>query len=73
MIAARAVEQDFTVGEVLEAGHHPKERRLPAAGRADKNCEGAGFDREIDAVDDLDGVEAFADAFQLKPGHVLLR
>ena len=61
------------MGEVLEAGDHPKERRLPAARGTYEHGERAGFDREVDAVDDLDGLETLADPSELKPGHVQLR
>ena len=54
MVAARAVDIDLAVADVLEAGDHAQQRRLAAAGGADEDGEGAVIDLEVDAVDDLD-------------------
>ena len=69
MVAAHAVEMDLAVADLLEPGDHAEQRRLPAAGRADEDGERAVVDGKIDAVDDLDRLEALADAFQFKLGH----
>ena len=47
-------DRDRAVGDLLEAGDHPQQRRLAAAGRADQHHELAVRDLERDLVDGLD-------------------
>ena len=47
------VDDDLAAGDRLEAGDHPQDRALAAAGRADQHNELAVADLEVDAVDDL--------------------
>ena len=46
-----AVDQDAAGGRLLQPGDHPKQRRLPAAGRPEQADEGAVRDGEIDVLD----------------------
>ena len=64
-----AVDGDGSLGDALETGNHPEKRGLAATGRADENDELAGFDLEIDAVDDLDRAEALDHLLQFEIGH----
>ena len=61
MVAALAVDVDLAGAHLLEAGDHPQQRGLAAARRADEDRERAVVDREVDAVDDLERLEALAD------------
>ncbi len=65
----RAVDQDVAVGDLLEAGDHPEQRRLAAARGADEDHELAVADREVDAVDHLGRAEALDDLAQLEVSH----
>ena len=47
------VDDDLAAGHRLEAGDHPQDRALAAAGRPDEDDELAVADLEVDAVDDL--------------------
>ena len=62
MVAARAVDVDLAGADFLQPRHHPQQRGLAAARRADEDGEGAVLDGEVDAVDDFQRLEALADA-----------
>ena len=62
VVAARAVDADLAGGHLLEPGDHPQQRGLAAARGADEDGERAVVDGEVDAVDDLERLEALADA-----------
>ncbi len=64
-----AADRQRTGGDVLEAGNHPEQRGLAAAGRADKDAELAILDVEIDALDDAERAELFLDVAQAHISH----
>ena len=64
-----AVDQHVAVGDRLEAGDHPQQRRLAAARGADEDDELAVADGEVDAVDHLGGAEALDDLAELEVSH----
>jgi hypothetical protein len=57
-------EEDRPRRRLLEAADHPKGRRLPAPGRAQKREEGAPRDRERDVVDRDDVCEPLGHALE---------
>ena len=68
-----AVEQDFAIGRIVEAGDQPQKRGLSAAGRAEQREELVLADRDRDIVERLDRVLAGslknpADALRLNGG-----
>jgi hypothetical protein len=63
-------DADLAGGHVLEAGDHPEQGRLPAAGRPDEDHEFAIGDRNIDAVDDFDRAEFLVDPADIDRCHV---
>ena len=67
-----AADRDLAVGDVLEPGDHPQQRRLSAARRADEDHELAVGDLEVGAVDDLVGAEALDDFLQGNASHACL-
>ena len=63
-------DRDRPGGDLLEAGDHPQERRLAAAGRADENDELPVLDRERDVVDGEDASgKLLRHVFESDPGH----
>ena len=50
-LTTRAADRDLALGDLLEPGDHPQQRRLAAAGRADQHAELAVGDRDVDAAD----------------------
>ncbi len=65
-----AADRDRAVGHLLEAGDHPQQRRLSAAGRPDEDEELAAADLERDVVDcDEATGEHLADPLERDPGH----
>ena len=64
-----AVDEDVAAADLLEAGDHPEQRRLAAAGGADEDDELAVVDLEVDAVDHLGGAEALHDLAELEVSH----
>jgi hypothetical protein len=65
-----ALDEDRAVGDVFEAGDHPQQRRLAAAGRADEDGELALADLEADGVYSLDAVRVdLRDLVELDPAH----
>ncbi len=66
------VDQHRAVGDVLEAGDHPQERRLPAARRAHEHDELAVGDVQGEAVDGLDAVrEDLRDLVDVDSAHAI--
>ena len=65
----RPADRDLAVGDVLEAGDHPKQGGLAAAGRADENQELAVVDVNRHAMNDRDIVEGFVDVLNRDGGH----
>ena len=64
-------DPDVALGHLLEAGNHPQQRRLPAAGGADEDHELAAPDCQIDAVDGTDvPVVDLSDLLEPDLGHV---
>src|SRR5262245_52381863 len=57
-----AVEQDLTVGGLLEPGEHAQRGGLAAARGAEQGEELARLDLEVDAVDRSDAVELLAES-----------
>ena len=53
-----AVDDDRALGRPLEAGDHPQDRRLAAAGGPEQGDELALLERQVDAADDRVGAEA---------------
>ena len=68
-----AADPEHAGGDVLEAGDHPQQRGLAAAGGADEDDELAVVDREIDAADDLDPAEMLLDVAEGETGHGKVR
>ena len=69
----QVADVDVSHGDVLEAGDHPQQRRLAAAGGADEDDELAEPDVEADAVDGLDAVGVdLRDRIQADPAHEAL-
>ena len=65
-----AADRDVAVGDVLEPGDHPQQRRLAAAGRADEHDELALVDLQVDGVDRLDAVRVdLRDLVERDPAH----
>ncbi|KMS65203.1 hypothetical protein BVRB_038370, partial [Beta vulgaris subsp. vulgaris] len=60
--------RDFAARDRLQSGDHPQ-RGLAAAGRSNENNELAGFDIEIDAMDDLHRAIGLSDPAQRNIGH----
>jgi len=60
---------DFAGGDVLEAGDHPQQRALAAAGWPDQHDELFLGDIEVDAVDDFVSFVGFAHMAQGYCGH----
>ena len=52
-----AADADLAGRDVLETGQHSQQRRLAAAGRADKDDELAVLDFDVHALDDGKGSE----------------
>ena len=50
-----AGDLEFAAADFLEAGDHPQQRGLAAAGWSDKHDELAAVDLDVHAMDDLDG------------------
>ena len=69
VVAALAVDVDLAGADLLEAGDHPQQRGLAAAGRADEDGEGAVVDREVDAVDHFERLEALPDVPEFDRRH----
>ena len=60
-------------GDLLEAGDHAQQRRLPAAGRADEHDELAVVDLQRDVVDRDDvAAEPLRDMGQADTGHAAM-
>ena len=59
-------------GDVLEAGDHPQQGRLAAAGGADQHDELAVADGDVDAVDDGRRAEGLADVADRDRSHPFL-
>ena len=57
-------DEDLAVGDVLEPGDHPQQRRLAAARRADEDEELAVGDLERDVVDRGDAAEVLLTLFE---------
>ena len=55
-----AADADLAGGDRFEPGDGVEQRRLAAAGRADEHEEAALLERDVDALEDLDGAEALA-------------
>ena len=64
-----AVDQKIATGDLLEAGDHAQQGGFAATRRSDKDDELPILDREIDALDDVDGAVAFAHVLQCHGGH----
>ena len=56
-------------GRLLEAGDHPQQRGLAAAGRAEQADEGAVRHAEVDVVDGLEVAELLGDVLDCQSGH----
>ena len=55
------VEEDLTIGRLLEPGEHAQRGGLTAPGRAEQGEELTGLDLDVDAVDGGDAVELLAE------------
>ena len=62
-------DRDLAVGDFLQAGDHPQQRGLAAAGRPDEHAELAVGDRDVDATDHVGRTEPLLDAGDLHRGH----
>ena len=64
-------DPDVTLGHLLEAGDHPQQRRLAAAGGPDEDHELAALDRQTDVVDRANvAVVDLSDLLEPDLGHV---
>jgi hypothetical protein len=69
VVRADPVDQEIARGDLLEAGDHPEQRRLPASRRPDKDHELAVPDHKVDALDHLGGAEGLAEGPDLDCRH----
>ena len=63
-------DDDLAARDRLEPRHHPQQRRLAAAGRADDDDELAVGDLDVDAVNHFEVGVALPDVAQLDFGHI---
>src|SRR5579863_324978 len=73
VLAALSVEPDLASSHVLESRDHPQKRRLPATRWTHEDGEDSRIHNKVDAMNDLDGLEALAYASELNPSHVPLQ
>ena len=64
-----AADRDGAAAGLLEAGDQAQQGRFSAARRADEHDELAIGDRQVDAMDDMDIAEGFADALEFQTCH----
>jgi hypothetical protein len=69
IVDPHAADHDVALLGFVEAGDHPKQGRLAATGRPDKDQELTFADFEVDVFEDLDGTELLADVAQFDGGH----
>jgi hypothetical protein len=65
-----AVEQDFSLIRRLEAGEHPQQRGLAAAGRSEQGEKFPGADLKRQLVDRNKSAEALGHAVDAQQRHV---
>ena len=65
VVDALAVKDEVALVDAFEAGDHPQQRGLAAAGRADEDREFAVFDGDVDALDDLERTVEFANVSEI--------
>jgi hypothetical protein len=70
LVHACAADIQVAAGDFLEAGDHPEQGGLAAAGRADEDGEFTLFDRHRHAMDDLDGPVGLGNIFHFNLRHV---
>ena len=71
LVDAPAVDADLARGDRLQPGDGVEQRRLAAAGRADEDEEAALLDREVDALQHVDGAEALLEIVDFEERHAL--
>ena len=64
-----AADVELAAVMLFEPGDHAQKRGLAAAGGADEDDELLGLDVEIDALDDFDRAEGFANAPEFQSAH----
>jgi hypothetical protein len=64
-----AVDEDLAVSDIFETCDQSQQRRLAAAGRADKHDEGTIHNVEVSAFDDVNGAEGFLDILERDLTH----
>ena len=67
-----AVDGDLAAGDILQAGDHPQDGALAAAGGADQNDEFIVLDVQVDAVNHLEIAETFHDFSKFQTCHSFL-
>ena len=66
IVHVAAGQPELALGDRVEAGDQPQQRRFSAARGADEDDEFLVLDLEIDAVEHIDGLEPLLDAAQGK-------